>query len=212
MNPASGHEYFIANENSTAAKTPAATQPSDSRALRRFRSKFLLCATLSNLSTVEVVQQKPRVYQPGPSERIRFCCNPSYNGHFLLHEEKSSGAYYLVSKRMAVNLGELVTRHCIWLCQDVYGVEFLLPLPLSCVQSKMPAWPASYEMEMSQWGWVRLEIHPMHAKLVSVTEGVPSESPTWSSRPFHKIVLAAFENRIIDTPRHPVVRKLLGLP
>ena len=90
---------------------------------------------------------------------------------------------------------------------------FIWPVPLPSEDGRRNAWTdtAQEAMRLAQEHWVRLMPDMgLGAYCIYRAEGQLSD-PVWPDKSFEELLEIAFKDRVIDSPDHPVVRRLRGL-
>jgi hypothetical protein len=182
---------------------PAKSLFHDLSALRRDGSDM-------SRGAVEVLTHIP-VRKPNRHEFIRV--HPEYILDTTVFTDKEERESYLVAPRMR---GELVGEARPVLLVPTISRQsalFIWPVPLPSEDGRRNAWTdtAQEAMRLAQEHWVRL-MADMGQGLyrIYLAEGQLSD-PVWPDKPFEELLEIAFKDRVIDSPDHPVVRRLRGL-
>jgi hypothetical protein len=159
---------------------------------------------------VEVLTHIP-VRKPSRHEFIRV--HPEYILDTTVFADKEERESYLVAPRMR---GELVGEARPVLLVPTISRQsalFIWPVPLPSEDGRRNAWTdtAQEAMRLAQEHWVRLMPDMgLGAYRIYRAEGRLSD-PVWPDKPFEELLEIAFRDRVIDSPNHPVVRRLRGL-
>lgn len=128
-------------------------------------------------------------------------------------EVKEDRETYLVSPALRSELpGEIVPK-LLWTAINRQGVVFLWAIRLPGTEGKVDAWnrSASDAAERAQYRWTRVSAN-MALGAYDVFEGSNDlPEPIWPEISFKEILRIAFKDNYIETPDHPVLRRLRGL-
>jgi hypothetical protein len=129
-----------------------------------------------------------------------------------LIELKEDRETYLVTPSMAANLPGEFQPATLFLASNRQGVAFIWPVKLPGPDGKINSWhqSAAEAAELAMLCWVRVTAN-MSLGAYELFEATGNLSdPVWPDLPFKEILQVAFGDRVIDTPDHPLVRKLEG--
>jgi hypothetical protein len=169
-----------------------------------------LDSTDSTLGVVEVLTHVP-VRKPSRHEFFRV--HSEYVLDTTVFTDKEERESYLVAPAMR---GALVGEARPVLLIPVISRQralFIWPVPLPSEDGRRNAWTetAQEAMARAKGHWVRLMPDMgLGAYRIYLAEGQLSD-PVWPDKPFEEILEIAFRNNVIDSPDHPVVRRLRGL-
>jgi hypothetical protein len=154
------------------------------------------------------------VRRPNPQDWIRVHPDPNYRlspaGIIELKEEREA---YLVAPSMAEELQGEYAAATLFTGITRQGVLFLWPIKLPGSDGKHNPWhqSAAETAERGMTRWVRMKSN-MHLGAYETFEATGNwPEPEWYNASFQEILTIAFRNRIVDTPDHPVVRRLKGV-
>jgi len=128
-------------------------------------------------------------------------------------EVKEDRETYLVAPALRSELpGEIVPK-LLWTAINRQGVVFLWSIRLPGTEGKVDPWnrSASEAADRAQCRWTRIAAN-MALGAYDVFEGSNDlPEPTWPEISFAEILKIAFKDNYIETPDHPVLRRLRGL-
>ncbi len=150
---------------------------------------------------------------PGKRDFVRVHPDPSYRlTPAAIIEMKDDREVYLVTPVMAAELpGEFATA-TLYTTINRQGVLSLWPVKLPGPDGKQNEWhrTAAVAAELAMRSWLRVAANmPLGAYEVLVATGDLPE-PTWPELPFEEILKIAFRDHIVDSPDHPLVKRLRG--
>jgi hypothetical protein len=155
------------------------------------------------------------VRRPNPQDWIRVHPDPNYRlspaGIIELKEERET---YLVAPSMAQELqGEFVAA-ILFTGITRQGVIFMWAVKLPGPDGKQNQWhqSATDAANCAIKCWIRMKSN-MHLGAYETFEPTKNwPEPEWSELPpFQEILKIAFRGRFVDTPDHPLVRRLRGV-
>jgi len=164
----------------------------------------------SAAGVVEVLTHVP-VRKPNRYEFFR--THPGYVLNTTVFTDKEERESYLVAPTMRsalvgearpVLLVPVITRQ---------NALLIWPVSLPSEDGRRNAWTdtAQEAMRLAREHWVRLMPDMgLGAYRLYQAEGQLSD-PVWPDKPFEELLEIAFRGRVIDSPDHPVVRRLRGL-
>jgi len=152
------------------------------------------------------------VRKPDKQWFIRVHPDPAYRLSTAILELKEERESYLVEPDMWPELTSEITPKTLFTAVNRQGLPFLLPVRLPGPDGRLDPWNQSLleGVEIGMKKWVR--IAPKMAlgayELSVATNNLPE--PVWPDTTFRDLVAVAFKGRIIQTPDHPVLRRLRG--
>ncbi len=126
-----------------------------------------------------------------------------------LKEERET---YLVDASLWQDLSAELTPKVLFTVVDRQGNVFLWPIRLPREDGRIDEWNASAleAAEMAQTTWVRV-VANMGLGAYDVFEATGDlPEPKWPEQPFEGLLRIAFKGKFIETPDHPVIRRLRG--
>jgi hypothetical protein len=155
------------------------------------------------------------VRKPERTEFVRVHPGEDYRATMAVLELKAERETYLVTPQLYAQLagGEsAVAPRLICTAVTRQGVVFLWPARLPGLDGKFDAWGQSMleAVELAKTKWVRVASSmALGAYDVFEPTGTLPE-PAWGEERFSDLLRVGFQGKVIDSPDHPVLRKLRG--
>jgi hypothetical protein len=130
-----------------------------------------------------------------------------------LIELKDDREIYFVTRAMSAELPGEYFVATLYLAANRQGVVFLWPVRLPDPDGKWSEWSrsAADAAELGVDKYVRIRANmSLGAYEVFLAENMNIPDPIWPEQSFEEIIRTAFKDRFIDTPEHPVVKRLRG--
>jgi hypothetical protein len=185
----------------------AAPNPFDPEALRLDQS-FVQASGVKKLITTVPVRKSNR------QDFFRVNADPKYRlspaGIIELKEDRET---YLVDPRMAAGLQGEFAPATLFTGITRQGVLFVWPVKLPGPDGKNNAWhqSAAEAADRAMARWIRMGSN-MNLGAYEIFEATGNwAEPEWPDLSFQEILKIAFRGRIVDTPDHPLVRRLKGM-
>jgi hypothetical protein len=127
-------------------------------------------------------------------------------------ELKEDREVYLVERSLWEELPSLVTPRMLFTAANRQGVVFLWPVRLPASDGRQDNWSRSalQAAEFAMRSWIRV-VANLHLGAYEVYEaGGNLPEPEWPEITFTKLLEIAFGNRFIQSPDHPLMRRLRG--
>jgi hypothetical protein len=166
-------------------------------------------------ATVGITQLVTHIPVRKPKKTEFFRVNPqaTYQIETQIVEEPETQEFFLVAPSMHGQLtgeGKIVR---LVLAVTAQGAPFLWPLTLPDPNGRRNAWAdtALQAAAHARQDWIRLKPEGGQGCYLLYRAQGPLGNPAWPDKPFNEILRIAFQGRIIDSPEHPVVRRLRGL-
>jgi hypothetical protein len=186
---------------------PPAPDPFDPASLRLSGDAAAKLGVRKALLTVPV-------RKPDKSWWVRTHPNPDYRLATAVIELKEDRETYLVAPALWPELATESTfsPRALVTAINRQGVLFLWPIRLPGSDGRHDEWSRSAldAADRAAKDWVRVQANlALGAYEVWHTEA-PIPDPEWPATPLRDLLRIAFRDRFIDTPDHPVLRKLRG--
>lgn len=154
------------------------------------------------------------VRKPDKAWFVRVHPDGAYRLQTCVVELKEERETYLVDRALWPELSTEANFSPRLLCTAVnrQGVLFLWPIRLPGADGKIDSWSQSAleAANLAQANWVRVTANmSLGAYDVYQAAGALAE-PAWPELPFAELLKTGFKDRLIDSPNHPVLRKLRG--
>jgi hypothetical protein len=190
-----------------ADPTDAAPDPFDPASLRLSQSYATATGVKKALLTVPV-------RKPDKSWFVRTHPSPAYRLETFVIELKDDRETYLVARELwpVLMTESTLSPRGLFTAVNRQGVVFLWPVRLPGADGKVDEWSRSAveAAGMAETGWVRVQANlALGAYEVYRATGALPE-PEWPTQSFPDLLRIAFKDRYIDSPDHPVLRKLRG--
>jgi len=125
---------------------------------------------------------------------------------------KEEREVYLVHPSLAGDLGPELTPTVLHMAIDRQGVVFLWPTRLPAPDGRLDEWSrtAAEAAVLAEDRWVSLRSNMSLGayEVFEATGNIPD--PEWPELTMDQAIRIAFKDRFIDTPTHPVLRRLRG--
>ena len=136
----------------------------------------------------------------------------SYRLQTAVLELKEERETYLVTPELLPELVAEVTPKALFTTIDRQGNVFLWPIRLPGEDGRLDEWNRSAldaaDMAMNAWVKVSANMGLGAYDVFEATGDLPD--PKWPEQPFNELLRIAFKRFVIDTPDHPVLRRLRG--
>ena len=154
------------------------------------------------------------VRKPSKQDFIRVHPGEDYRLDISLLELKDDREIYAVMGNMVQELGDEAAPYTLYTAINRQGVVFLWPVRLPMPDGKQMEWHRSAReaaaTAVNKWTRVKANMS-LGAYDVTVAEAFTTE-PNWPEDvPFQQLLKIGFRDRLIDSPTHPVVKRLRGL-
>ena len=150
--------------------------------------------------------------KPGRQTWFRVDSRPDFRLETAILELKDDREIFLVMPGMRdALLGE--TRSVrLFTAYTRTGDPFLIPVTLPDESGRENRWHTSLlrACELAMQSWTRIQANMPMGRYDVVTAAGSIPEPEWRTEPFAELMRIAFQDRLIDTEGHPVVRSLLG--
>lgn len=199
-------EFPFGGNAAPAADDPA-PDPFDPASLRLTGDATAALGVKKALLTVPV-------RKPDKSWFVRVHPDPAYHLTTAVIELKEDRETYLVAPALWADLATESTfsPRALFTAVSRQNVVFLWPVRLPGPDGKVDEWSRSAleAANLAREGWVRVAANMgLGAYDVFQARGdIPD--PDWPDVPFKDLLRVAFRERFIDTPGHPVLRRLRG--
>jgi hypothetical protein len=167
----------------------------------------------SAASSVGAVEVLTHVSVRKPNRHEFFRVHPEYVLDTTTFTDKEERESYLVTPAMRAALVGEARPALLTPAITRQNALFIWPVSLPNEDGRRNAWvdTAQEAMRLAHEHWVRLMPDMgLGAYRIYKAEGQLSD-PIWPDKPFEELLELAFKDRIIDSPDHPVVRRLRGL-
>jgi len=194
------------SEETKNYKTPI-LNPFDPKALRLDQSFADKAGVKKLITTVPVRKPNRQVFvRVHPDES--YWLTPA-----AIIESKEERETYLVLPEMAKELPGEFAAATLFTAITRQSVLFIWPVKLPAPDGKYNPWhqSAAEAAERAKKTWIRIGSN-MHLGAYEIFEAQNTlTEPVWPEISFQEILRIAFRGRIVDTPDHPLVRRLKGV-
>ncbi len=164
-------------------------------------------------STAEPSSKKKQgtipVRKPGSEYFFMASPDPEYRATLPLLQDKEQNTYYLLSHNFSAppEVDARAREHLVVTCVFIDGTVFLWPISEATNTWAESAREALYEATTT---WVRLMGNRVSGGYDISYPRVTPKPPQFPTAPFSELLERAFKPHLIDSPKHPYVKKLLG--
>jgi hypothetical protein len=152
------------------------------------------------------------VRKPNRQDFVRVHLDVAYRLTTTIIELKEDREIYLVAPAMREILVGEFAAVTLFTAINRQGIIFLWPCRLPAADGKTNPWHESAleaaEHAMRRWVRVSADMALGAYQLFEAVGALPD--PEWPEASFAELLATAFKGRMIDTPEHPVVRRLRG--
>ena len=174
-------------------------------------AKFRLDQDYADLEVETVITSIP-VRKPNRQEFVRVHPDPTFQASVALIEFQEDREFYLVAREILKSAADYFTPVTLYTTINRQGAFFLWPAKMPKLGGRVLAWHQSAHRaaDLAKTHWVQLKANmSCHAYDVSVAKGDLAE-PEWPEMSFEEIFRLAFQDHVIDSLDHPVLRRLEG--
>jgi hypothetical protein len=175
-------------------------------------SNLRLSQNFSETAGVKKLLKTVPVRKPNQQDFVRVHRDPAYRENFPVVQLKDDREEFLISASLLPELvGEFVSV-TLYTAINRQGVVFLWPVRLPDPQGRQMEWWRSMReaAELAMGQWIRTKPNmSLGAYEIFVAESTMSE-PEWPGVSYQDLIKLAFRDRLIDSPSHPVVKRLRG--
>ena len=153
------------------------------------------------------------VNKPNKQDFVRVHPAPEYRlSPAALIELKDDRESYLVTPTMAAYLPGEFHACSLYLAINRQGVLRVWPVKLPGPDGKINPWhqSAAEAAERGMTCWVRVTANIESRGVRDIRSNRESSRASWPEHAFQEILQIAFRGRVVDSPEHPLVRKLQG--
>jgi hypothetical protein len=161
---------------------------------------------------VETVAVSIPVRKPNKQEFIRIRPEPGFQVAVALLELQEDRDHYLISPECVGAVADHCAPVTLYTAVNRHGALFLWPAKMPRPGARVLAWHQSAHRaaDLAKAHWVQLRANmSTHAYDVSVAKGDLAD-PEWPDMSFEEIFRIAFQDHLIDSLDHPVLRRLDG--
>ena len=153
------------------------------------------------------------VRRPNGQDFIRVHPQPEFRLPVAIIELRDDREVYLVLPEIVKHIPGECIRVTMYACINRQGTVFLWPVRLPGADGRQLEWhrSAAEAAEMAMKRWVRVKANMnlgAYEMYVAANENIVD--PVWPEQSFEEILRIAFRDRFIDSPEHPVVKRLRG--
>lgn len=167
---------------------------------------------LANAYSVRRLITRVPVRKPIKTEFFRVRPGEAWRIQTMILELREEGETYLLTPAMWAALPELLRPAVLHTAIDRGNNVFIVPVPLPGHDGRRNPWHQSLHSAVTtaESRWVRSVANLQQKRYdVYVAEGNIAD-PEWPDTTFESLMQIAFMDRVIDSPDHPVIRRLRG--
>jgi hypothetical protein len=176
-------------------------------------TKLRLSQTFAETVGVKKLLRTIPVRKPNSQDFIRVHPDPDYRGNFAIVDLHDEREIYLVTPSMAPELMGECVEATLFTMINRQGVVRIWPVRLPGPDGKVLEWhrSAAEAAELAMTRWIRVKANmDLGAYEMFAAESTIQE-PTWPDLPFQELLKIAFRERFINSPDHPIIKRLRGL-
>jgi hypothetical protein len=162
---------------------------------------------------VEKLLTRVPVDKPGKQVWFRVHPGAEYRANVGLIDFKETGEKFLLTPAMAAEMPGEYRAYTMFLYVNKSGDAFLWPIPCQDADGNWNDWHRSaHEMaELAMSHWIRISSNKAVGGYVPAVAKLDTTEPVWPKKTMKELVEIAFKGKLIDTPEHPIVKKLRGI-
>jgi hypothetical protein len=152
------------------------------------------------------------VRKPLKTEFFRVRTGEEWRLQTMILELKEEGETFILLPSVWEEIPELLKPAMLHTAIDRRNNVFLIPVPLPGQDGRRNPWHQSLHSAVTtaEGIWVRSVANlKLGGYELYVAEGNIAD-PEWPAVSFNELIEIAFRDRIIDSPKHPVIQQLLG--
>jgi hypothetical protein len=196
----------------TAEKTPPIS--SEPVGAARFDPKRLrLSQDFDQLAGVTKLVTTVPVRKPDPCAFVRVHPDPAFCLLAALLLDRVDGTdTYLVDPALQGEVGSVARVKALYTAMTRQGVLFVWPVGITGPDGRTNTWNDSAQQaaEVAKTRWVRVTSNLALGAYEIVVPHAELPEPEWPDLSLARILELAFRDRFIDSPDHPVLRRLRG--
>ncbi|WP_291321504.1 hypothetical protein [Desulfonatronospira sp.] len=172
-----------------------------------------LSQDFNSLAGVKKMITTVPVRKPNRQDFVRVHPSDDWQLQTAILELKEDREHYLVLKDMWDEIPGEITPKLLLTAINRQGVVFIWPVRLPGEDGRLDNWnhSALEAAEHAKKKWVRVAAN-MSLGAYDVFEAVGElPEPLWPETTFKDLLITAFKDRVIDSPDHPVLKRLAGV-
>jgi hypothetical protein len=153
------------------------------------------------------------VHKPKPQDFVRVHPSPAFRADFPVIELKEDRETFIVAPGLVGGLAAEIVPMSLFTAANRQGVVFLWPVRLPDPNGRQQEWRRSLReaVDTAVGQWVRVKANMSLGAYEVATAASAMVEPEWPEATFQDLIKLAFRDRLIDTPDHPVIKRLRGL-
>ena len=153
------------------------------------------------------------VRKPKNNEFIRVSMDPQNSLTTIVFEDKDEGETYLIAPGIRPLMIAGAAIKMLTLTVNQMGIPFIWPVPVDDEHTRKNAWNESARTayHKAKADWVKLvgDRAAGYYRIYLAEGDLPP--PRWPERTFAELLQVAFQNRMIETEDHPILKAMRGL-
>jgi hypothetical protein len=145
--------------------------------------------------------------RPGSQEWVRCHPAPERVRYFNCLREQRERKLFVVHPSLCSVLGPQIRRYRVTQAITTDGVSYLWPAPASSAMESDQAHFGAQQLALKQWTRTEWDGRSFGVCTPEIDFG----EPPWPDLPFSEILTLALSGHYIDSPGHPLIRRLQGL-
>ena len=152
------------------------------------------------------------IRKPQPQDFVRVHPAQNYRELFALLELKEDRETFVVSLASVPELRQECRVANLFTAITRTGTLFLWPVIVPAAEARVNEWHTTAAMAaqqaMAHWIRIKANMNLGAYEIFQAESAIPD--PVWPELSFPEIVRVAFRDRLINTPDHPVIKRLRG--
>jgi hypothetical protein len=153
------------------------------------------------------------VRRPDKQTFIRVHPSHLYRANMAVVELRDEREMYLLTSNVVNAMANEYSMACVFTAITRQGVVFLWPVKLPAPDGKTNDWHrvAAEAAVMAMTKWVRVVPNmALGAYEIFEAQGAIAD-PVWPELPFQELIRIAWRDKLVNTPDHPLIKRLRGL-
>ena len=150
-----------------------------------------------------------------PDKQAWFRVHPGaeYRTNVGLIRLDETDEWFLLTPAMAAEMPGEYRAYTLFLYVNKSGDAFLWPIPRPGDDGNWNSWHQSAQemAELAMSHWIRISSNKNVGGYVPAVAKLDTTEPVWPKQSLKELFMISFKGKLIDTPEHPIVKKLRGI-
>jgi hypothetical protein len=150
-----------------------------------------------------------------PGKQVWFRVHPGaeYRANVGLIKLDETDEWFLLTPAMAAEMPGEYRAYTLFLYVNKSGDAFLWPIPRPGDDGNWNSWHQSAQemAELAMSHWIRISSNKNVGGYVPAVAKLDTTEPVWPKQSLKELFMISFKGKLIDTPEHPIVKKLRGI-